>query len=181
MQQAKDLSEFLRLLNLDSVTIIGKSDGAIVALMMGIYYPSRLKKIVSFAANIVPDSTALYPKVLNTIHEERMQAEAMITRKDTSQNWRMARFRLRLMEFQPHLTASDLKRINVPVLVMSCDRDVIKTEHTIYIYNNIRRAHLCILNGETHHVPRKDPEAFNAPVYRFISQAYKDESERFKK
>jgi pimeloyl-ACP methyl ester carboxylesterase len=180
IQQAKDLAAFIQLMKLDSVYIVGKSDGGIIAILLGIYFPAHISKIVSFSANIVPDTTALYPTTLNEIRAERRNADKMLTAKDTTQNWYLIQQRNRMMEFQPHVTAADLNKISIPVLVVSCDRDVIKEEHTFFIYKNIPRANLAIISGETHQVARKNPDLFNAVTYKFLSEPFKDNSYRFK-
>jgi pimeloyl-ACP methyl ester carboxylesterase len=179
IQQAKDMNAFITALRLDSVMVIGKSDGGIIALMMGIYYPSHLKKIVSFSANIWPDSTALYPEAVAEVHNERLHADSMLTVDDKTQNWYLVQQKNRMMEFQPHLIAADLHRISVPVLVISSDRDVIKEEHTFFIYKNIPMADLCIIPGETHHVPKENAALFNLLVDKFLTELFKDYSSRF--
>jgi pimeloyl-ACP methyl ester carboxylesterase len=181
LQQAKDMAAFIKQLNLDSVSVMGKSDGGIIALMIGIYYPEHLSKIVSFSANVFPDTMALYPTVVEEIHQERVHAERMLAAKDTSQNWYLIQQRNRMMEFQPHLTAADLERIQIPTLVISCDRDLIKEEHTFFIYKNIPNAHLAIISGETHSVPRRNPTVFNTTVDKFLSEPFKDNSFRYSK
>lgn len=181
MQMAGDMAAFIKAVIPDSVYVVGKSDGGIVGLLMGIYYPEKIKKIVSFSANLVPDTSATYATSANEIHEQRLKAEEMLLSKDTTQNWYLIRQRNRLMEFQPHISARDLQKIKIPVLVISTDRDVIKEEHTFYIYKNIPLGSLCFLNGETHQVARKDPEPFNLAVDRFLSQPFKDDAYRFTK
>jgi pimeloyl-ACP methyl ester carboxylesterase len=180
MQMAHDMAVLLDKLQVDSVTVIGKSDGGIVGVLMGIYYPQHLKQIVAFGTNLWPDTTAMYPETVNDIKQTRIKAEAMMAKKDTTQNWHLTQQLYRLMEFQPYITASDLHKISVPVLVMSCDRDVIKEEHSLFIYRNIPRANLSILSGQVHGVPGKNPDLFNATVDAFISQPFKDHSIRFK-
>lgn len=179
LQTAKDMAQFLTQMNLDSVSIVGKSDGGIIGILMGIYFPERIEKIVAFGANMSPDTTALYPETVADIQRERCLADSMLIKKDTSQNWYLIQQRNRMMEFQPHIMAEDLHKINVPVLVMSCDRDVIKEEHTFFIYKNIPSANLCILPIETHSVTRKNPDLFNAMVDKFLSQPFKGNAERF--
>lgn len=181
LQMANDMASFIQLMKLDSVSLIGKSDGGIVAILMGIYFPQHLEKIVSFSANMSPDTLAFHQRSLTEIKNERLHAEKMLAAKDTSQNWYLIQQRNRLMEFQPHITAEELHRIKAPVLVISGDRDLIKEEHSFFIYKNIPLAHLCILPGETHYVPRKNPELFNSIIDKFLSQGYKDNNERFNK
>lgn len=179
LQQARDMAAFIQATNIDSVCVVGKSDGGIIAILMGIYYPQHLSRIVAFSANMRPDSIALYPATVNEIHAERVAAEVMLAKKDTSRNWHLIRQRNRMMEFQPHISVADLHRITTPVLVISTDRDVIKEEHTLFIYKNIPRAHLCFLAGETHHVPKQHPAVFNTAVDKFLSEPFREHSYRF--
>lgn len=180
-QTAKDMAAFIHALQLDSVLILGKSDGGIVGILMGIYFPENIAKIVAFGANMSPDSSALYPETIAEVHQERLKAEEMLAQKDTTQNWRLIQLRNRMMEFQPHIKAEELQKIRIPVLVMSADRDVIKEEHTFFIYRNIPHANLCILNNETHYVPRKNADLFNQMVDKFLSQDFKGREARFSK
>ncbi len=148
---------------------------------MGIYCPSRIKKIVAFGANMWPDSTALYPQAVNDVKIERAHADKMIALEDTTQNWRLVQQRNRMMEFQPHITAAELHKISVPVLVMSCDRDLIREEHTLFIYKNIPKASLSIFPGEKHQVSRLNPGVFNTTVGRFLEEPFKDNDYRYSK
>jgi len=173
MQMTKDIAGILNYLNLDSTYIVGRSDGGIIALLMAIYYPKKVKKAVAFGANLTPDTTALYPSFYNDVIRDRKQADQMIAKKDTTQNWKVIQQRNRLMEFQPHISASDLHKIKCPVLVMSTDRDIIPEEHTLYIYRNIDKANLCILTGENHHVTKDNPELFNTTVAKYLLEPFK--------
>jgi pimeloyl-ACP methyl ester carboxylesterase len=177
---AHDLSVLLEKLKFDSVTVVGKSDGGIVGILMGIYYPQYVKQIVAFGANMWPDATALYAETVNDIKQTRIKAEEMLAKKDTTKNWFMERQLYRLMEFQPHVTAKDLAKIKVPVLIMSCDRDVIMEEHSLFMYRSIPKSNLSILSGQVHRVATLNPDLFNATVDTFISQPFKDHSTRFK-
>ncbi len=102
----------------------------------------------------------------------------MIAKKDTSQNWKVIQQRNRLMEFQPNISASDLHQIKCPVLVLSCDRDIIPEEHTLFIYRNIRKANLCFFTGENHYVTKNNPELFNTTVAKYFDEPFKGEELR---
>jgi pimeloyl-ACP methyl ester carboxylesterase len=178
MQMTKDIIAVLNFLNLDSTYVIGRSDGGIIALLMAIYYPAKVKKVAAFAANLTPDTTALYPFFYNEVIADRKQADAMIAKKDTSLNWRIIQQRNRLMEFQPHISADDLHKIKCPVLVLSTDRDIVKEEHTFFIYRNIFRANLCIFNGENHYVSKNNPELFNTTLAKYFNESFKGDELR---
>ncbi len=178
-QIAKDLSEFINKMKLDSVFIIGKSDGAIVGLLMGIYFPEHIYKMAAFGANLSPDTNAFYPSGIKEIHELRLKADSMLALNDTTINWKVEQQRYRMMEFQPHITETQLHKIDFPVLVISCDRDVIKEEHTLQIYKSIPKANLCIFPGEKHGVPRLNPQLFNSTIDTFFSRPFKGDEMRF--
>lgn len=181
IQQANDLNLLIKELKLDSVYIIGKSDGAIIAILMGIYYPQHIQKIVAFSANMQPDTTALFPALVNEIHFERVKADSMLAVKDTTKNWLVEQQRYRMMEYQPHITADHLHKINIPVLVMSGDRDLIREEHTLFIYKNIRFANLCILPNQKHGLPKLSPLLFNTTIENYFETDFKNQGYRFDK
>jgi pimeloyl-ACP methyl ester carboxylesterase len=181
MQQTKDIAEFIKLMKMDSVSIVGKSDGGIIGVLLGIYYPQNIYKIVAFGANMQPDSNSLYENTVNEIHRERIKADKMLAIKDTTKNWLIEQQRYRMMEFQPNIYATDLNKIQVPVLVMSTDRDLIKEEHTFYIYRNIPKANLCILPNEKHGFAKLNPELFNMTVDKYLSEPFRDNEFRFEK
>jgi pimeloyl-ACP methyl ester carboxylesterase len=181
MQQASDMAQFIQQSGLDSVIVIGKSDGGIIALLMGIYFPKNISRLVAYSANLVPDTSALYPETVREAHDGRVMADAMLIKGDTSKNWIIEQQRNRMMEFQPHITAGDLHKISIPVLVMSNDRDVIKESHTLFIYQNIKKANLCILPNQRHGLPRLNPQLFNTMVNAYLETDFKDYSYRFEK
>lgn len=176
MQMTKDLNALLNYLHIDSTYIIGRSDGGIIALLLGIYYPDKAIRIAAFGANLTPDSNALYD--FQGIIDDRKHADDMLAKHDTTNNWYLIQQRNRLMEFQPHITVSDLQKIKCPVLILTCDRDMIKEEHSLFIYRNIPKSNLCIFNGETHGVTKLNPILFNTTVDKYFSEPYKGEEIR---
>ena len=173
MQMTKDIAGILDYLHIDSTHVVGRSDGGILALMLAINYPEKVKKAVAFAANLTPDTSALHPFFYNEVIQNRKLADEMLAKKDTTQNWKVIQQRNRLMEFQPNITADDLHKIKCPVLVMSTDRDIIRIEHTLSIYRNITRANLCILNGEDHYVTSNNTGLFNKTVADYFDKTFK--------
>ncbi|NQU87197.1 MAG: alpha/beta hydrolase [Mariniphaga sp.] len=140
IQIAKDWAELANQLSIDSVHIIGWSDGGNIGLLMGINHPNKVKKIVTMGSNLRPDSTALYPFIINYIKKSQQQVEAMIQANDTTQKWILLKQHLGLMAYQPNISKSDLSKIKVPVLIIAGDKDVIREEHSVEIYQDIRKA-----------------------------------------
>ncbi len=171
-QMAKDIVGILDYLHLDSTYVVGRSDGGILALLLAIDYPLKVKKAVAFAANLTPDTIGLYPWNYAEVISDRMHADKMLSENDTTQNWKVIQQRNRMMEFQPHITKQDLSKIKCPVLVMSTDRDIIPEEHTLFIYRNILKSNLCILTGENHYVTKNNPDLFNSIVAKYLEDKF---------
>jgi pimeloyl-ACP methyl ester carboxylesterase len=55
---------------------------------------------------------------------------------------------------------------------MAGDMDIIRSSHSLEIFDNLPRAHLAILPGQTHWAPATDPVIFNALLERFFSTPF---------
>jgi len=172
VQIAEDWLALVGQMELDSFYIIGWSDGGNVGLLMGIDKDSRIKKLVSMGANLRPDTTAIYAWKRDAWKKKEKDTKLMIEKGDSSENWVFMQQRLSMMLYQPHISHSELRKIRCPVLIMAGDQDVIREEHSVEIFQNIPKAHLCIMPGETHFTPASNPEFFNQIVARFIADPY---------
>lgn len=162
-----------RAFKLDSIHIVGWSDGGIIALKMGISSKTKIKKIVAMGANLRPDSTAVSSWAIEELKKLNKIVEDKIETKDTTQNWELREQLLGLLMNQPNILAKDLSKIKAKVLVIAGDKDIIKNQHSVEIFENIPNAHLCIMPGETHWTPETNAELFNKIVDKFISEPFK--------
>jgi len=164
---AKDYKELVNKLDLDSVYIIGWSDGGIIALLMAIDMGSKVKKIAVMGANLRPDSSAVHGWAVSWVKKNVEKINA-VKSKDTSKPYAYYLRLLDLLGQQPNISASSLQQIQAESLIMCGDKDVIREEHTAEIFHHIRKAQLCIFPGATHMIPDEDPETFNATVHKFL-------------
>ena len=172
INMASDWSSLADYLKLDSVNIIGWSDGGIIGLLLGIHHPDKARKIVTMGANTRPDTSAIYAYAVNFIAQYRLNVKAKIQEGDTTQNWNLTKQLLDLLSEQPNIPMSDLAKISAPTLIVAGDKDIIREEHSVEIYQHIPNAHLCILPGQTHFAPASDPDFFNAIVDKFLSTPF---------
>ncbi|WP_456313800.1 alpha/beta fold hydrolase [Pseudomonas shirazensis] len=173
VQITKDIEELVNRLKLDSISIIGWSDGGIVGLQMGISGKSKIKKIVAMGANLRPDATAVNSWATNDVQNMRKMIVSKIKAKDTSENWNLQKQLAGLLVDQPNIATKDLSKIKAKVLIIAGDKDIIKNEHSVEIFENIPKAQLCIMPGETHFAPASSPEVFNALANKFLSEPFK--------
>ncbi|MES1226672.1 MAG: alpha/beta hydrolase, partial [Bacteroidota bacterium] len=149
-----------------SAYVWGHSDGGIIGLLLAIHHPDKVKKLLASGANLRPDSTAVDPAIgpLMDIMGKQMMTDSIHSKQ------------FKLLVEQPHIPVSDLHTITSDVLVMAGDRDVIRNEHTLEIFNNIPRALLCILPGSTHFVFSDRKKWFTEILYDFFDNPQQRES-----
>ena len=98
--------------------------------------------------------------------------DEMITSKDASADWQRQRQLFDLLITQPNIPIESVQKIEAPVLVIAADKDIIRAQHTFEIFENLPRAHMAILPGQTHWAPATDPDGFNALVEKFFDTPY---------
>jgi pimeloyl-ACP methyl ester carboxylesterase len=161
---AEDMNALLDHLHLDSVNILGWSDGGNTGLIMAMKYPSKVKRLVTMGANVFIDNTVVDKSVFKELNRQ-MKKEL---KGDTSA-WGQNRKRLiTLLLTEPKHSFEELKNIKCLVLVVAGEKDIIKEEHTKAIAAGIPNSTLLIAHGETHYFPSENPKVFNAAVIDFF-------------
>ena len=179
VQMTDDYRALLEHLKLEKINIFGWSDGGIISLMLAIHHPELVNKIAIMGANLRPDQTAVNPWTAALLAPFSQTVDEMIEKNDTTDNWLLTRQLLDLLMTQPDIPTQSLHSINAPVLVMTSDKDIIRSQHTLEIFENLGKAHLAILPGETHWAPANDPDSFNALLEKFFDTPFtRPESEK---
>jgi len=172
IQMMEDYNALLDELNMTQTYVFGWSDGGILALLLAIHHPDKVKKMALMGANLRPDQTAVYPWVDELLKPASDAIDEMIATNDTSDNWQLHRQLIDLLITEPNIPVDSLQQIKAPVLVMAGDLDIILGEHTLEIFENLPKAHLAIMPGQTHWAPVTDPDGFNALVGQFFETPF---------
>ncbi len=160
---AEDMNAFLDYLKLDSVNVVGWSDGGNTGLIMAMRYPKKIKKLVTMGANIFIDKTVIDKSIFNEINDRINELGK--SNNDQSEN---AKRLLCMLLTEPDHKAKELNSIKCPVLVMAGEKDLIKENHTKLIAKNIAGSTLLIAKNETHEFPFNNPASFNKIVIDFL-------------
>jgi pimeloyl-ACP methyl ester carboxylesterase len=177
-QIAADYVAILDHLALDSVHVLGQSDGGIVGLLLAIDYPDKVGKLVAAVPNLWPGKSAIEAWELELSKGYRAQIDSMIAIGDTSRDWENDKLHMNLMVNEPHILLTDLETITAPVLVMTSDDDIIKPRHILEIYEHIPNAHLFVMPGATHFMLRDEHELFNTMSDRFFQEPFERPTSR---
>jgi pimeloyl-ACP methyl ester carboxylesterase len=161
VQMANDIKVLLDSLNIDSAFIQGQSDGAILGLLIAINYPNKVAKLATYGANIFPGNKAIFDEIDNLVLDTLKTTKNFTTKRLYS-----------LIAYQPDITEKDLQKIKCPVLIMSGDRDAIRLEHSIKIFDNIPNSNLFVMPGATHYGTVEKPELFNLVLSDFLNRPF---------
>jgi pimeloyl-ACP methyl ester carboxylesterase len=161
-QMASDVNALLEQLHIDSAFIWGQSDGAILCLVMAMDYPKKVKRVVAYAPNIVPDSSAIFGWAVTAVNR-------VIKNSKDKKEVKL----YEMMRDYPNIPYAKLNTITAPCLIMGGDRDVIRPEHLVKMFQNIPNSQLCILPGATHGGAWEQKEAFLKILNDFFSKPFK--------
>lgn len=130
---AIDIYEFIEIMNLKDVTIIGFSDGAIISLLVALKDPKRLSKLILLGINLSPKDFKedIYQSLINEYEKTKAPL-------------------IKMMLEQPNISLTRLKTINTPTLLVAGENDLFKEESFQDIIQNMPNASLKIIKGHDH-------------------------------
>lgn len=167
---AGDVLAVMDSLAIDSASLIGWSDGACTAMVLGDLHPERVDGVLFFACNMDPSGTLPFvpTAVIDRCFSRHRQDYAALSA--TSDDFDAFVEAVGTMQrTEPSYTADDLRQIQVPVTILHSQGDeFIKPEHSSYLADTIPGAQLVTLPGVTHFAPLQRPAAFNAAIMEIL-------------
>ena len=168
------ISEMIDIMDLDSIYVLGCSDGSIVSLLLALDRPEKVKRIISDGANI--DAEGLQPGAVDwmesispeTIGEDWIEwYKSVNPQKD---NWEKFVWDVRRMWLDfPYIPDSKIKKIESRALIVHGDRDMITIEHGLKLHRAIEGSDFAIIPGAGHCVCDKKPDLMNKIVIDFLT------------
>jgi pimeloyl-ACP methyl ester carboxylesterase len=166
---ADDFAALMDTMHIDSAYVIGWSDGGINAIELAMRHPDKVIKLASTGANLWPDSTGIIPSYWKQEQiDYNAKKNAVFTTAKEKNDWKV----FLLDWFQPNIMLSALKAIKCPSLIIAGDHDVIPTEHTVLISQNIPKAYLWIVPNSGHPTLIEHSDEFNKKVDEFFEQPF---------
>jgi len=161
-QFAEDLKGLLDELGIESLILLGFSDGANIAMKFALRYPEMLRALILNGGN--RNARGIKGRVQLPIEIGYRIAKLFAGKSlDARRNMEI----LGLMVHEPNIKPQELGAIRTPTLVIAGTRDMVKTAHTREIAARIPNARLAILPGN-HFIAAKEPDRFNREVERFL-------------
>lgn len=133
-QMTEDIDLFIQGLQLNHVSIMGHSDGAIIALMLGIQNKKYLSHLVLLSINLnTSDLTQETKDLINDLYEESGHSPMV-----------------ELMLHEPNIPHEDLLEVTVPTLVVAGDNDIMYVDEYAKIARFLPVSQLYIVPGSNH-------------------------------
>ena len=169
---ASDVLSVMNALKVEKAALIGWSDGACIALILGDKNPERVAGVFFFACNMDPSGTKEFeftPIVGRCFNRHVKDYEQLSTTPNQFKEFSEA---VGLMQrTQPNYSASDLAKVSVPVTIVHSEHDeFIKREHAEYLARSIPNAEFVNLPGVSHFAPIQRPELFNSVILAFLGK-----------
>ncbi len=151
-QDADDVAELLKQLNIDSADIFGFSNGASTTLQMAIRHPERVRRIIvaSTFYNRAGAQPWFFDMMANATFEGMPQPfkDAYLSiNPDTNALHRMYERDVARMQSFPDITEAQMKTIKAPAFIIIGDADVVQPEHAVEMHRLLPHSRLAILPG----------------------------------
>ncbi len=178
-QMASDAVAVLDATRVRRASVVGLSDGGIIALILGFRYPGRVNKLFVWGASFNTDSDNTAPpdpamKGMGTVFMARAQAQYR-TQSPTPDGFPALRSKLgELYAKEPNLTPAQLGSIMAPTVIADGEHEqFIARSHTEQLARLIPRARLFILPSVSHGGPQQDPDGFHRAVVGLLNYSSK--------
>ncbi|OWJ58915.1 alpha/beta fold hydrolase [Paraburkholderia caledonica] len=169
---ASDVLAVMDALALERAAIVGWSDGACVAMVLGMVAPQRVAGVFFFGCNMDPSGTKEFvaTPVIDRCFSRHRQDYARLSATPDEFDAFVAAVS-DMMKTEPNYFADDLARIRVPVVIAQSEHDeFIKREHAEYLAGAIPGAELNVLPGVSHFAPLQRPALFNKAMIAFVER-----------
>ncbi len=172
------MSKFIDSLRVDSIYVMGLSDGGIVSMLLADRRSDKVKKAIAVGANngtrgfTLPAGFSLDSVVMPSVdnwakfHKEDIEwYNALSPKKD----WRKAAGNLNSMWYgKEYFSNRVYENISIPVMIVLGDRDDISLEHGLEMHRLIKNSQYCVLPNTTHEVFAERPDLITRIATEFF-------------
>ena len=169
---ASDVLAVMDILRLKKAALVGWSDGACIALIVGLQAPERVAGVFFFGCNMDPSGTKEFVSTPLIERCFRRHAKDYSQLSSTPDDFNAFVGAIgEMMRTQPNYGADELAMVRVPVAVVHSEHDeFIKSEYPPYLARSIAGAELIILRGVSHFAPLQRPDEFNNVMLAFLAK-----------
>jgi len=168
---ASDMVVLMDSLHVEQASLLGWSDGGIIGLYLAIDHPRRIKKLAAVGANFQTSGLRDIESVKRLTPENAWASvrESYKRLSPVPGHWPALIEKVKAMWLtQPDISTEELGRIRCPTLIVAGDRDAIRIDHTVQLFQSIPGAQLFIVPGASHFLLNEKPKLLNGILVDFL-------------
>ena len=171
-------SKMIDIMKLDSVYVLGWSDGGTTALILTLDRKDKVKKVLVSGANIslsglTQDAQNFLPYFTPEYVEKEMKEQLTEYQSKSPQKDKWKKFVndiQKLWMTKTIIPEEKLKLITIPTTIVLGDHDGVALEHGIQMFRLINKSSFCVLPATTHYVFNERPELINKIALEFFKK-----------
>ena len=174
---AQDTIAFIEAVGVEHAHLIGWSDGALVGLLVALWRPELVGKLVLMAQSVNWEGVRpeLAPSLgcatAEMVPPQLKQAYVALSPDGPNHLDAVLDKMLRLWNTDPALSLSDLERVAAPALVLVGDGDIfLAIEHAAAMQRALPDSQLAVVPGTSHAAPMEKPELVNRLILDFLAE-----------
>ncbi len=168
-KMAEQTHALMKKLKIKKANFAGYSDGANLLLWLAAKYPTCVKKVVLIGGNF--HHRGCEPLFQKHLRSQKVEIDPRYVAysPDKAEHYYQVFEKCRkLWLTEPKWKASLLKKILCPALIVAGDKDMIKPEHSLEMFRNIKQSQLAIIPGTSHALLKEKPKLVNKIILDFL-------------
>lgn len=160
-----DVYDVLEALNIETINILGFSDGANLALTFAKNYPKRVKRLILNSPNKDFSQIKFIPRISSYIfyYNLKILSKIFTGLRNYFSVYKLIFDKIKIVD-------SDYKKFDFPVLIIAGERDLIYLYNFHNIAKKIKKSKLYIIKNHGHKVARTNPYEYNKVVLDFLKR-----------
>lgn len=153
-----------------SVSLVGYSAGAMVALRVALQRPDLVDRLVLISGASDPEGMLVRPSLDGPPPPPLVEAYGEVSPYGAEHFHTVLRRVVQAVD-NAGLTTAQVSTIRCPVLVMCSDDDIVTLEHTVALYRALPDSQLAVLPGTSHLLLHEMPELCRQLVDSFLDSS----------
>jgi pimeloyl-ACP methyl ester carboxylesterase len=174
---AQDTIAFIEAVGIERAHLVGWSDGALVGLLVALWRPELVGKLVLMAQSVnwegvPPELAPFVGRMTNEMLPPQLKQAYQALSPDGPDHLDDVLDKLLLLwNTDPAFPLGELERVAAPVLVLAADDDILLSiEHAAAMQRALPDSQLAVVPGASHAVPMEKPELVNRLILDFLAE-----------
>jgi pimeloyl-ACP methyl ester carboxylesterase len=174
---AQDTIAFIEAVGIERAHLVGWSDGALVGLLVALWRPELVGKLVLMAQSVNwegvrPELARFVGRMTKEMVPPQLKQAYEALSPDGPDHLDAVLDKvLALWNTDPAFPLSELERVAAPTLVLAADDDILLSiEHAAAMQRALPDSQLAVVPGASHAVPMEKPELVNRLILDFLAE-----------